>query len=523
MRRTRWLGAVVAAGVVLVLVAGTLALLFRPPAPTGTPSQLPPLSEVEPRPDEPASDESFARFYAQEPTWTACYEAAQCATVSVPVDWAAPEGEILDLAVVRLRATNDDRIGSLVINPGGPGASGVQYVGRFGRQVTSEALRERYDVVGFDPRGVGQSRPVDCLPDAEMDAYLARDSDPSTAQGLAEMTAEARRFAQGCAASAGPLLAHVDTRSAALDMDVLRAALDDERLNYLGKSYGTLLGATYADALPHRVGRMVLDGALDPASGNTDVVVGQAAGLERALRAFVQDCLDRRECPLSGDVDDGVDQVRTLLRRVDAEPLPTGDAARPLTEPLAVTGVVAPLYSQDSWPQLGAALADAFDGDGRALLAAADSYADRRPDGRYDSNLLEAFPAVNCLDYPVDDDPVSMREVERLTTQASPTFGRYLAYGEVLCGQWPVRPVRTPAPVRASGAPPVLVVGTTGDPATPYEWARSLAEQLESGRLLTWEGEGHTAYGRGSACVDGAVDRLLLDGELPGEGATCSQ
>lgn len=532
--RLRPVAAVLLAGAV---VAGCTDAGGRSQDPSGAPTTLPPLPP--PTADgatggtgavagggeggsthDPATDPAYARFYDQEPAWEGCGPGTECTAVTVPVDWADPDGETLDLAVVR-RRTDGDAVGALFMNPGGPGASGVEYVGDYGDLVTTRDLRDAYDLVGFDPRGVGASEPIDCLDDAQLDAFLAAEVDPTTPEGLAAMRADAEELGRACAADAGELLGHVDTVSAARDLDVLRAALDQERLHYLGKSYGTLLGATYADLYPGRVGRMVLDGALDPAQSFTDVSIGQAEGMERALRAYAEDCGSRSDCPLRGDLDERLDQVRQVLEDAEQQPLRTGDPQRPLTASLAFYGLIAALYDPESWPVLDQALGQALAGDGAGLLALADVYAGREEDGSYGSNLLEVFNAVNCLDYPVDADPESMAATAQRLEEVSPTFGEALAYGEVLCDAWPVEAVREPAPVQASGAPPILVVGTTGDPATPHAWAVALAEQLDSGRLLTYEGEGHTAYMRGSACVDRAVDRYLIDGVLPGEGATC--
>jgi pimeloyl-ACP methyl ester carboxylesterase len=494
----------------------------REPQPDGgTPSTLPspPTSGA---PGEPATDPAYRALYSQQPTWQDCGERLECADVTVPVDWQAPDGATLQLAVVRRPADDPGhRIGSLLMNPGGPGASGVDYVADYVDHITSATLRARYDVVGFDPRGVGESEPVDCLSDEQMDRFLAFDADPGTPEGMAALRQEARTFGQGCAADAGALLGHVDTVSAARDMDVLRAVLGDDRLHYLGKSYGTFLGATYAELFPHRVGRLVLDGAIDPALSYDEVSIGQAEGMERALRAYVEDCPNREHCPLRGGVEDGLAQIRSVVDAAEQRPLRTDDPARPLTASLAFYGLVAPLYENASWHLLDAALQSALAGDGSGLLELADLYADRQPDGTYASNLLEAFNAVNCLDYPVDASPEAMATTAKRQKEASPTFGDSLAYGEVMCDEWPVPPVGHPAPIRAAGAPPILVVGTTGDPATPYPWAQALARELAAGRLLTWEGEGHTAYLRGSGCVDAAVDGYLVDGVLPGEGATC--
>lgn len=488
----------------------------------GPPSSLPsPTSSLE-RGAEPATDPVFSRFYAQEPAWRDCGERLECASVTVPVDWEEPDGATLDLAVIRRLAEDaDSRIGSLLVNPGGPGVSGVGYVRDSGADVTTREVRQVFDIVGFDPRGVGASEPVDCLPDREMDAFLAFDADPEEPGGVEELRRVAAEFAAGCAADAGDLLPHVGTVSAARDMDVLRAVVGDERMTYLGASYGTLLGATFADMYPQRVGRLVLDGAIDPLLSRADLVVGQAAGIEQALRTYLGVCLERRGCPVRGDVDDALAQVRSIIDAADDRPLRTQDTDRPLTEPLAFLGIVAPLYSEASWPALDAALEAGLAGDGTALLELADAYAQRRPDGSYEGNLLEAFHAVDCLDYPVDDSPAAIAATRERLVEAAPTIGDLFAEGEVLCGQWPVPPTRRPAPLDAAGAPPVLVVGTTGDPVTPYPWAQALADQLDAARLLTYDGEGHTAYRRGSRCVDNAVDAYLIAGVLPGEGATC--
>lgn len=508
----------------LALVLGSCST-SDPVLPSGTPTVLAPLPAPSAAVAEQATDPAYAAFYGQSPAWADCGDGLQCASLTVPVDWQRPEGEALALAVVRRPASDgQQRQGSLLVNPGGPGASGTAYVRDYGSSVVSPALQARYDLVGFDPRGTGGSAPVDCLDDPAMDGYLAYDVEAGTPQGLAELAAVADGFAAGCARSAGPLLAHLDTVSAARDLDALRDAVGEERLSYLGKSYGTLLGAQFADLFPQRTGRLVLDGAMDPASGYDEVVLGQATGMEGALNAYLTACLAGRtsgQCPLRGSLADATGQVRAILDQAEQSPLTTDDD-RDLTVTLAVSGIITPLYDDAAWPVLDRALAGALQGDGTGLLALADVYADRGADGTYASNLLEAFTAVSCLDYRVDDDPAAMAALAQELTARSPTLGPYLAYGEVTCGRWPVPPVRPQAPLRAAGAAPILVVGTTGDPATPYAWAQALADELESGRLLTWQGEGHTAYARGSQCVDDAVDAYLLDGVLPGDGATCA-
>ncbi len=512
VRRPRPGRALVALLAAVALTAPALAgCSGAPPAPAGgAPTTLAPL----PAPAEGDADPALAAYAGQQLAWAPCEGAGQgrpaleCASLRVPVDWAAPDGAAVDVALARLRATGPDRLGALVVDPGGPGASGVGWLRAAGAGVVTDAVAARYDVVAFDPRGAGASAPLRCLDDAAMDAFLAG------GEGAAGL------LAQGCAERGGPLLGHVDVASVARDVEVLRSALGEERLHYLGKSWGTLLGATYAELHPGRVGRMVLDGALDPSSDAADVLVGQAQGLEESLGSYLADCADRRSCPLDDDPAAGAEQVRAVLDAARAQPLATG-SGRELTAPLALLGVIAPLYDDETWPLLDEALAEALDGDGSVLLQLADAYADRRADGTYATNLLQAFTATTCLDQP-ELGAAEAEAARARVAQVAPVLGDAVAgEGGGPCEGWPVPPVRTPAPIAAPGAAPILVVGTTGDPATPYRWAQALAGQLESGRLLTFEGEGHTAYRQGSACVDAAVDAYLLDGVLPGEGAAC--
>jgi pimeloyl-ACP methyl ester carboxylesterase len=463
-------------------------------------------------------------FYGQKLAWKGCGGDFQCARLTVPVDYQDPDGGTLTLALTRLRATKpDDRIGSLVINPGGPGGSGVAYA-RAARAVISERVRERYDVVGFDPRGVAGSDPVTCLTDAEIDTLMASDPTPDDDAEAARTVELAKVLAAGCAKGGGDLLAHVGTKDAARDMDVLRAALGDARLTYLGKSYGTFLGATYAEEFPKNVGRMVLDGAIDPALPAEEIDLGQAKGFEQATRAFVADCVKGRSCPLGSDLDRGMARLRALLKQLDSSPLPTGDPARPLTEGLGSLGVAVAMYDEGYWPTLRAALSQAFGGNGSALLQLSDVYSDRDSGGHYTSNQNTVIYAVNCLDRPYRGagDPVAeaQRDVPLFSKQA-PTWGAFLAWSELPCAYWPVKPKGEPAPITAAGSGPIVVVGTTRDPATPYAWAQGLSRELANGHLLTYEGDGHTAYRRGSRCIDKAVDAYLLRGQVPAKGLRC--
>ena len=482
----------------------------------------------------PAGLESF---YSQKVSWYACAKKGMaeatsgqdtgftCAKVKVPLDYDNPGGQTIEIAVKK-RAAGGDSIGSLFVNPGGPGGSGIDLVDEAGSYF-SKKLTSSYDVVGFDPRGVGASTAVDCLTDAELDAERAGANDPATPSAAATQE-RAQKMGEACASKTSPagLLDHIDTISAAKDLDILRAVDGQQALTYLGFSYGTYLGATYAELFPANTGRLVLDGAVDPSLSAADLSLGQAKGFEASLRAYVQNCQSSKlGCPLSGDVDSGVSQVRELLESTKAAPLPTSDDKRPLTYDLAVYGVLGSMYQTQLWPSLTLALSQAMGKagtpDGSALLAIADAVSSRQSDGSYSGNGAEALMAVNCLDYPVQGDNTSWEEEAKAVNEASPTFGSQLLYPDAYCQGWGHTSSRKREKITASGAAPILVVGTTGDPATPYAWAQALAEQLESGQLLTWEGDGHTAYGRSNDCVKKAVDTYLLNGTMPDKGLTC--
>ncbi|MCC3276478.1 MULTISPECIES: alpha/beta hydrolase [unclassified Arthrobacter] len=465
--------------------------------------------------------EELQEFYSQEVAWEECEGDFRCATVTVPMDYEDPGAGTLELSTIMASADGEAE-GTILINPGGPGGSGYDFVRQSLDQVASDRLRENYNVLGFDPRGVGRSSPVKCLDDEEMDAARAEYVDPGTPEGLEEARLSAKALADACAAETGDLLGFVDTASAARDMDVLRAVVGDQKLNYLGFSYGTFLGATYAELFPGNVGRLVLDGALDPSSSNEEVTLGQAAAFEKAIRAYVQDCLTGRNCPLEGTPDQAVQTIQELLASVEASPMTAADG-RVVTVSTFVSGFILPLYDDANWPVLSQALEGALkDGDPTMMLRLADISADRDEDGHYKSNSTVAFSAVNCLDYPMVSDDAQMAADARDLEAASPTIGKYLAYGGITCEVWPHAPVNEPHPIKAAGAADLLVIGTTGDPATPYEWAQALAAQMDSAVLVTWEGEGHTAYGRGSQCVEDVVDDYFVDGTVPEEDLVCS-
>ncbi|MFJ8213872.1 alpha/beta hydrolase [Streptomyces sp. NPDC096033] len=464
-------------------------------------------------------------YYAQKLSWRDCgVQGFQCSTMKAPLDYANPgSGQDVDIAVARRAATGPGKkLGSLVVNPGGPGGSGIGYLQAYAGIGYPAAVRARYDMVSFDPRGVARSSPVECLTGPAMDRFTQVDQTPDDQAERARLVAAFKEFAAGCEQRSARILPHVSTVDAARDMDLLRAVLGDEKLNYVGASYGTFLGATYADLFPGRVGRMVLDGAMDPSRPALDLNRDQTAGFDTAFRSFAKDCAKQSDCPLGQGTPEAQGQrLKEFFRKLDAQPVPSGDPARPLGEALATTGVIAALYDESAWPQLRQALTDAMNGDGAALLSLADSYYEREADGKY-ANLMFANAAVNCLDQPpAFGGPEAVDAALPSFEKASPVFGAGLAWASLNCAYWPVKATGTAKPLKAHGAAPIVVVGTTRDPATPYKWAQALAGQLDSGTLLTYDGDGHTAYGRGSDCVDAAINRYLLEGQAPPAGKRC--
>ena len=474
-----------------------------------------------PRADASASTGPLADYYNQQLEWSSC-DAGECATAKVPLDYADPTGDSIDIALARSQASGDDKLGSLLLNPGGPGASGIDFLDQ-AKGMVSKDVQKKYDLVSFDPRGVQRSTPVTCVDDAKLDELLAFDPDYSTDAGIQHVIDVYGDLGAACLENTGPVLGHVDTVSAARDLDILRAALGDDQLHYLGFSYGTELGATYAALFPTTVGRMVLDGALPPTLSSFEASKGQAAGFEGALRAYIADCQAGSDCPLTGSVEDGLHQVRRLLDRARVNPLPT-NTDRELTSSLAFYGIALPLYSQQSWTYLTQGLDAAIrKGDGSVLLQLADIYSDREADGTYSTNGTVAFNAINCVDTPRDPEPDFdvMRDEAAQIEEVAPTVGSFFGYGDTICAKWPVPAAAELPDYTAAGAPPIVVVGTTNDPATPYQWAEQLADLLDSGVLLSYEGEGHTAYGSSNDCIADAVDTYLLGGDAPAAGTRC--
>ncbi len=453
----------------------------------------------------------------------------QCGTLDVPLDHGRPDGEKTGIAMIRAAATGprSERIGSLLFNFGGPGGSGIDTLPGLAGQY--KTLHKRYDLVSFDPRGVGRSEGVRCLDDRDLDAYFAADNTPDDKAEEKAYLGRIHDFAAACEKKSGRILPHVGTENAARDMDRMRAALGDDKMHYFGISYGTELGAVYAHLFPKRVGRAVLDSPVDPTQDSAELSLAQAKGFQRALENYAEDCARQGgDCPLGDGSDDGsddgpaaTDDVADLLGRLDGKPVP-GASGRDLTESLATGGIAQSLYSKQLWPLLTQGLQQAEDDDGATLLLLADALNGRDPDGHYNT-LQSSFLAINCADtrdrYSADEIRERLPEFRR----ASPVFGDFMAWGMASCDGWPVTGERSTPEVSAAGADEILVVGTTGDPATPYEGTQKMVDALggDVAVKLTRVGEGHGAYGSGSRCTQRAVDTYLLRGEAPKNDTTC--
>lgn len=495
--------------VVAVVAAGVIAVVAN----SGSDKKF-----VAPKPAASAAPSGLSTFYHQKVTWHDC-TLGKCATVTVPIDYDKPAGATTKLAVKVIPSTSGKATHSMFVNPGGPGGSAIDYADTMATEFGKD-VRAKYDIVGVDPRGVGESSPLKCLSDTQFDTFTEADPDPDNAAEIKEFRHLTAALGTACEKHSGELAAHVSTEEAARDMDVVRALLGRKTMDWFGASYGTQLGATYAQLFPKTVDRMVLDGAVDPSLGVVDSSLGQATGFERAVESYAKDCVKSSSCPLGNNADAGLTKIAALLSQLDATPMKTG-TDRKLTEGLAFYGIAVTLYDKSTWKYLTQGLTQAFQGDGSTLLALSDAYFDRKPDGSYSGNLGQVIYAVNCLD---GSDRLTQGQTEALIPRfekVSPVFGRALAWGALGCTDWPIKATHPQVKISADGAKPIVVIGTTRDPATPYEWAESLAKQLSSGVLVTRVGDGHTAYGSGNSCITKAVDAYLVSDTVPKNGLVC--
>ncbi|MEU8984342.1 alpha/beta hydrolase [Streptomyces sp. NPDC048309] len=447
----------------------------------------------------------------------------KCATLKAPLDWAKPKGDTIGLALIRATTSGDQskRIGSLIFNFGGPGGSGVTTLPAFGQDYAT--LRTRYDLVSFDPRGVGRSAGVKCENDQQLDEYFQQDATPDDAAERQKLLENTKAFNDACEKNSGKILPRVRTTDAARDMDLMRQVLGDHKLHYFGISYGTELGGVYAHLFPKNVGRAVFDAVVDPTQNPEQSSLGQAQGFQLALDNFAADCTSKTDpCPIGDTPQDVKDRIAKLLKGLDSKPIP-GVFPRELTQTAATNGIAQALYSKDFWEYLTEGLQQAYEGDGKVLMLLSDSMNGRSENGQY-SNITAANVSINCAD---EKPRYTANFVESKLPQfraASPLFGDYLAWGMISCTDWPVAGAADHPDVSAPGAAPIVVVGNTGDPATPYEGAKKMVDALGKGVgvELTYKGQGHGAYDSKNKCVQGAVNGYLLEGTVPSAGTVCS-
>jgi pimeloyl-ACP methyl ester carboxylesterase len=478
------------------------------------------------------------RFYRQTLSWGSCSSFAttpddkmayadpglQCAYLEVPLDYAQPNDRTIKVGLLRRPASDPaHRIGSLVMNPGGPGGSGMSTAASLVDQVKNNELGQRFDLVGFDPRGVGSSQPqVHCLTAPERDAERLMDLDVDTSPtGVARTESQERTDDAECASRTGTdVLAHIGTREVVRDVDVLRSALGDATLSYLGYSYGTLIGTSYAEEFPGNVRAMILDGAIDPAQDSVTQSINQGRGFQQAFDAFDAWCTGRADCALGKDTGQAVNAFHALVLRLITHPAAVSDG-RSLSYTDATTGAIQALYLPELWASLNQGLLELAQGDGDNLMRLADLYYGRSPDGTYSTDM-DAFQAILC----VDDPPIKDRNVARKADAQFRVVAPFLNDGQPPspaldnCAFWPVPPTGGPHRPQTPGLPPVMVISTTHDPATPYQAGVTLAHDL-NGRLLTLDGTQHTAFLQGIDCVDRAGITYLTTLQLPPEGTRC--
>lgn len=484
--------------------------------------------------DKDGGQDSGADIKPAELTWKSCEAGGQtapsgqgggeikweCAKLPVPVDYDKPDGDKIDLALIRTRATGKkDRIGSLIYNFGGPGGSGVDTLPAAAPQYDN--LRTRYDLVSFDPRGVGKSEGVRCLGDKQLDTYFAADNTPNSEAEEKAYFDNIRKFNSGCEDNAGKILPHIGTENAARDIDLLRKAVGDDKTYYFGTSYGTELGGVYAHQFQKKVGRAVFDAPVDPTQDSLGRSLGQTKGFQLALENFTKDCAAKgEECPLGEDPEEGEKKIADLLAQLDKKPMPAAPG-RKLTESFASAGIAQALYSKDFWPILREGLEEALvDDSGRTLLALGDLLNGRERDGHY-STMQSSFVAIGCADSSERPDAGEIKDKLPEFKKASPVFGEFMAWSMGSCTDWPVKGAWKKPDVSAKDSAPIVVVGTTNDPATPFAGTKHMVDALGVGHQITNKGEGHGAYGPSNPCVTRAVDAYLLEGRTPKDGKTC--
>ena len=453
---------------------------------------------------------TLKEFQNQELKWENCYGNFECSTLLVPVDYDKITTDSFHLKVIRFKATDQrQKLGALIVNPGGPGASAFDYAYN-AENIISDAIREKYDIVGFDQRGVGQSDPIRCLTDKETDEMLAGPMIADTPGNQRKMIENAKFFANKCKKLAGDKLTHLSTFESAKDMELLRLALNEPKLNYLGKSYGTYLGTLYASLYPTKVGKMILDGAINPSLSIQEQNLAQARGFELALNQFLSENKIRKI------------EIFNLFKKLQNEPIETR-SDRKLNDSLAILGVASALYDDKTgWPKLSLALRQAFDGDGTLLLELSDEYSGRSKTGKYLSNENDIAPIISCLDWNHSVKTTSKKNILQTFTIAAPTFGPFIADSGTLCKFLFSKQDINTRRIVLEGNALAMIIGTTRDPATPYEWAYSLSRIFPNSFLVTFDADGHTGQGRSNPCIDGAVNAYLIDFRGSSAPITCA-
>jgi pimeloyl-ACP methyl ester carboxylesterase len=462
---------------------------------------------------QPDYPKTLAGYYAQEIDWKSCNQDFQCATLAVPIDYTKLSTGTFEIALLKYEARTSKKLGSLIVNPGGPGGSGVDYASA-AEYIFSPAILDRYDIVGFDPRGVSRSAPIRCLSDKELDANNNSDSKPDNEAEFQQILTDTKKYVEICK-DKNKYLTSYSTANVARDLDILRQVLGDKQLNYMGKSYGTYLGTLYAQFFPEKVGRVVLDGAVDPSISNFQQTLTQAIGFDQAFTSFAADCRMKKNCTLPKNKDAAVAGMQKLFSQAANKPFPTKKkSGRTLSESMMVLGTASAMYdSQSGWPQLRKAISEAQKGFGDTFLKLADEYTGRQNDGSYPSNEFDSGAVIDCLDFNEPRTVQQIRSDAKAFAAKAPLFGPYLAYGGVTCKFFNQDTEVTIEPMTTSN--PVIVIGTTGDPATPYEWSRGLSKLLKNSRLISLTGEGHTGQGQGNACIDDQIDDFYLTGKAP--------
>ena len=468
---------------------------------------------------------ALASYYTQSLAWESCADGLQCAWLTVPLDYADPSGATIQIRVNKAAARGpvSQRQGAIVINPGGPGGSGLDFTQYTARYVAPKVNAD-FDIVGFDPRGVGKSAPITCVTGRQTTALLETTSTPSTAAERQHVMDMAKIVGQGCQKMSPTLARHVGTENTIRDMDILRAALGEQKLNWIGWSYGTYLGTLYLEAFPDRVGRFVLDGALDPSNDSMQMSRGQSRGFQVAITRFAADCAKRATCAFKGGTAKVISGINALLARLDTKPMPTSDPRRKLTQADALSALFYSMYSPVFWPSLRIGLKQATRDDGTGLQTLADISSKRTGPNTYEGNETSAFYAISCWDSPAPPGSAGLAAAAARWSRSAPVpaMAQSMAWGNAPCTTWYGHSSQPPAPASSTTTAPIVVVGTLYDPATPYPWAVALSKQLPTSTLLTYKGDGHTAYGSGSGCINKALETYLLTGAVPAAGLVCT-